>query len=118
LKPGTSSLKPGGTGGAPFIKEPSSVEETGLDLNFIADLILKVVYFNSLSTAQTIADTVCLPFFNVVDRALVLLKREELIEVAGSSGFGELAYQYLVTPKGSSRAHDPFRAVHTLDQLR
>lgn len=106
LKPGTTSLKPSGGAAAPFIKEPGSVEESGLDLNFIADLILKVIYFNSLTTAQSIADTVCLPFFNIVDRALVLLKREELIEVAGSSGFGELAYQYVVTPKGSARAHD------------
>jgi predicted ATPase with chaperone activity len=88
------------------MREPASIEETGLDLNFIADLVLKIIYFNSLTTAQVIADTLCLPFFNVVDRALVLLKREEQIEVAGSNGFGELAYQYIVTPKGSSRAHD------------
>src|SRR5947207_1125759 len=100
-KPGAASLS-----GSPSVREPASVEETGLDLNFIADLILKVIYFNSLATAQMIADTLCLPFFNIVDRALVLLKREEMIEVAGSNGFGELAYQYLVTPKGSSRAHD------------
>lgn len=91
---------------SPFLREPSNVEETGLDLSFIADLVVKVIYFNSMITAQTIVDTVCLPFFNVVDRALTLLKREELIEVVGSSGFGELAYQYLVTPKGANRAND------------
>ncbi|HUG14405.1 MAG TPA: ATP-binding protein [Thermomicrobiales bacterium] len=89
-----------------MLREPSSVEETGLDISFISDLVLKIIYFNSMTTAQTIADTLCLPFFNIVDRALTLLKREELIEVIGSSGFGELAYQYLVTPKGSARAHD------------
>ncbi|MEX1158242.1 MAG: ATP-binding protein [Thermomicrobiales bacterium] len=77
-----------------------------MDLSFISDLIIKVIYFNSMTTAQAIADTLCLPFFNVVDRALTLLKREELVEVVGSSGFGELAYQYLVTPKGNARAHD------------
>lgn len=105
LKPGTSSLKTNAVA-APFVKEPTSIDETGLDLNFVADLVLKVIYFNSLTTAQAIADTVCLPFFGVVDRALVLLKREEMIEVAGSNGFGELAYQYSVTPKGGARAHD------------
>jgi predicted ATPase with chaperone activity len=91
---------------SPLLREPSSVEETGLEISFISDLILKTIYFNSMTTAQSIADTLCLPFFNIVDRALTLLKREELIEVIGSSGFGELAYQYLVTPKGSARAHD------------
>ncbi len=98
-RPATASL-------SPFLREPQNIDETGLDLSFISDLIIKVIYFNSMTTAQSIADTICLPFFNVVDRALTLLKREELIEVVGSSGFGELAYQYLVTPKGSARAHD------------
>lgn len=90
----------------PYLKEPSNIDETGLDLNSIADLVLKIIYFNSMTTAQTIADTMCLPFFNIVDRALILLKREEFIEVAGSSGFGELAYQYVTTPKGAARAHE------------
>lgn len=90
----------------PYLKEPSNIDETGLDLNSIADLALKIIYFNSMTTAQTIADTLCLPFFNIVDRALILLKREEFIEVAGSSGFGELAYQYVTTPKGATRAHE------------
>lgn len=98
-RPATASLNP-------FLREPQNIDETGLDLSFISDLIIKVIYFNSMTTAQTIADTLCLPFFNVVDRALTLLKREELVEVVGSSGFGELAYQYLVTPKGNARAHD------------
>ena len=98
-RPATASLNP-------FLREPQNIDETGLDLSFISDLIIKVIYFNSMTTAQAIADTLCLPFFNVVDRALTLLKREELIEVVGSSGFGELAYQYLVTPKGNARAHD------------
>ena len=56
-------------------------------------------------TAQTISDEICLPFYNIVDRALTVLKKEELIEVAGSNGFGELAYQYSITPKGVIRAH-------------
>jgi predicted ATPase with chaperone activity len=98
-RPATASLNP-------FLREPQNIDETGLDLSFISDLIIKVIYFNSMTTAQAIADTLCLPFFNVVDRALTLLKREELVEVVGSSGFGELAYQYLVTPKGNARAHD------------
>lgn len=102
--PGTTQL--GTTHLGPFIKEPGSIEETGLDLSTIADLALKMIYFNSMTTAQAITDTLCLPFFNIVDRALILLKREELIEVAGSNGFGELAYQYVVTPKGSGRAHE------------
>ena len=97
--PGTANL-------GPYLREPSNVDETGLDINTIADLVLKVIYFNSLATAQSIADTLCLPFFNIVDRSLMILKREEFVEVAGTNGFGELAYQYITTPKGSARAHE------------
>ena len=90
---------------ASVVREPSSVEQTGLDLALIADLVLKFIYFNNQITAQTISDEICLPFYNVVDKALTLLKREELIEVGGSQGFGELAYQYTITPKGVIRVH-------------
>src|SRR3712207_1924782 len=86
-------------------REPNSVEQTGLDLALIADLVLKFIYYNNQITAQTIADEICLPFYNVVDKALILLKKEELIEVGGSHGFGEQAYQYSITPKGVVRVH-------------
>ncbi len=85
---------------------PGSLAETGLDLPFIADLVLKVVYYSNQITAQAITDEICLPFFNVVDRALAMLKREELIEVVGSQGFGQLAYQYSITAKGNLRVHE------------
>ena len=86
-------------------REPSSVEATGLELSQIADLALKFIYFNNQITAQNIADEMALPFYNVVDKALMVLKREELLEVSGSNGFGELAYQYSITPKGVVRIH-------------
>jgi predicted ATPase with chaperone activity len=86
-------------------REPQSVEQTGLDLSLIADLALKFIYYNNQITAQTIADETCLPFYNVVERALAVLKKEELIEVAGSHGFGDMAYQYTITPKGMIRVH-------------
>jgi predicted ATPase with chaperone activity len=88
------------------VAEPQSVADTGLELAVIADLALKVIYFNSGITAQAVSDTLCLPFFNIVDKALILLKREELIEVGGSNGFGELAYQYAATVKGITRVGD------------
>ncbi len=88
---------------ATIAPEPKSIEQTGLALVDISDLALKVIYFNNQVSGQTISDTTCLPFYNVVDRALGVLKKEELVEVVGSQGFGEPAYQYNVTPKGSSR---------------
>ena len=99
------AARPQNNAGA-LVKEPTSLEETGLDLPFLADLVLKVIYFNNAVTAQRITEILCLPYFNVVDRALVMLKREELIEVSGSNGFGELGYQHSMAPKGFVRAHE------------
>jgi predicted ATPase with chaperone activity len=87
-------------------QEPQSIEQTGLEMIFIADLSLKVIYFQGMITAQALSEHLCLPYFNVLERALSYLKREEYVEVSGSSGFGELAYQYTLTPKGSLRAQE------------
>ncbi|MER3484669.1 MAG: AAA family ATPase, partial [Chloroflexota bacterium] len=85
---------------ADVAREPTSVEQTGLDLSLIADLALKLIFYNNQITAQAISDELCLPFYNIVDKALMMF-----IEVAGSNGFGELAYQYTITPKGQIRVH-------------
>jgi predicted ATPase with chaperone activity len=87
-------------------QEPTSVEQTGLELIVIADMALKIVYFQGMITGQALSEHLCLPYFNVLERALSYLKREEYVEVSGSSGFGELAYQYTLTPKGQLRAQE------------
>jgi predicted ATPase with chaperone activity len=87
-------------------QEPTSIEQTGLEMVFIADMSLKVIYFQGMITGQALSEHLCLPYFNVLERALSYLKREEYVEVSGSSGFGELAYQYTLTPKGSLRAQE------------
>jgi len=86
--------------------EPGAIEQTGLDLSFICDLTLKSIYFQSSATGQAISDQICLPYFNIVERALSQLKREEFVEINGSLGIGEMAYQYALTPKGVGRAHE------------
>jgi predicted ATPase with chaperone activity len=101
----TSVMPTPQTGASALVKEPASIEDTGLDLPFLADLVLKSIYYNNSVTAQRITEILCLPYFNVIDRALTMLKREELVEVNGSSGFGELGYQYAIAPRGMTRVH-------------
>jgi predicted ATPase with chaperone activity len=102
----TSVVPPPQTSASALVKEPTSLEETGLDLPFLADLVLKAIYYNNSVTAQRITEILCLPYFNVIDRALTMLKREELVEVSGSNGFGELGYQYAIAPRGMTRVHE------------
>jgi predicted ATPase with chaperone activity len=86
--------------------EPRSVEETGLNLAVLADLALKTMYTRGFLSGHEIADSLGLPFANVVDRALDFLRRERLTEVKGSSGFGESSYQYVISDVGRARARE------------
>ncbi|MBI5305812.1 MAG: ATP-binding protein [Chloroflexi bacterium] len=86
--------------------ETRSVEETGINLAFLADLVLKVMYTRGFLMGHEIADAVRLPFANVVDRALDHLRREHLAEVRGSGGFGESSYQYVISDEGRARARE------------
>ncbi|MBI3537448.1 MAG: ATP-binding protein [Chloroflexi bacterium] len=86
--------------------EPHSLEETGLAMDFIADLVLKTMYTRGFLMGHEIADAVKLPFANIVDRALDYLRREHLTEVRGSSGLGESSYQYVISDEGRARARE------------
>ena len=86
--------------------EPHSIEESGLNLAFISDLVLKVMYARGFMMGHEIADAVKLPFANVVDRALDYLRREHLTEVKGSGGLGESSYQYVISDEGRARTRE------------
>ncbi|GAB4570519.1 MAG: AAA family ATPase [Anaerolineae bacterium] len=83
-----------------------SIEDTGLNLLQIADLILKVLYFSGFMSGQQIADFVRLPYVGVVDRVMEWLKREKFVEVKGAAGVSVAAYQYMVSDKGSEKARE------------
>ncbi len=87
-----------------YIPEPKSIEETGLTMGFIADLVLKLVYYKSEMSSMEIAEELALPYVGIMEKVLDFLKREEYIEVSGSKGFGERGYQWVITGKGSDRA--------------
>ncbi|MGQ9584212.1 MAG: ATP-binding protein [Anaerolineae bacterium] len=85
---------------------PSSLSETGLNVGFLADLAVKVLYFEGYLTGSEIAERLCLPFTNVVQKVLEFLKRERFVEVKGSSSLRESTYQYAITSKGSDKAQE------------
>jgi hypothetical protein len=87
-----------------FIPRPNSLEETELSMGFLADLVLKLIYYKSDMTSVEIADELALPFRGVIERVLEFLKREEYVEVTGTRGFGERGFQWMISGKGSERA--------------
>jgi hypothetical protein len=87
----------------PFEPQPSTVEETGIDFGQLLDLVIKTIYFGGRPTARTICARTALPF-SVVDTVLTFLKREQFIEVVGSTGLGEQQYQYALSGRGNDKA--------------
>ncbi len=97
----------GGSGGAMLPPEPTSLEETGLTMGFLSELVLKHIYFAGMLSAQQLADGLKLPFLNVVDTVLNFLKEEEYVDITGAQGgFYERSFQYVVTSKGRTKAHE------------
>jgi predicted ATPase with chaperone activity len=85
---------------------PKSVEDTGLTLGFLADLAVKIMYFEGYISGYEIAETMKLPYSGVVDEVLEFLKREQFCEVKGAGGLGESGYQYVISIKGSEKARE------------
>ena len=86
-----------------FIPQPQSVEETGLHSGLLLDLCIKCIYFAGRPAAGQISSHMTLPF-PVVEELLDFLKREQYVEVVGSSGAGESQYKYALTVKGNTRS--------------
>src|SRR5688572_19696063 len=98
-----SSASPGAT----LPPEPNSIEETGLNIGFLADLLLKHIYFAGTLSGQQFSDQVKLPFLNVIDKVLIFLREEEYLEITGSQGgYSERSYEYVITSKGRLKAHE------------
>ncbi|MAT41970.1 MAG: AAA family ATPase [Anaerolineaceae bacterium] len=91
-----------------FIPPPiNTMEQTGLSMLWLQDLILKVIYYQGYMSGFKIAEEVALPFTGIVDQIIDVLKREKLIESRTSQiGLGEGSYVYAITGAGISRARE------------
>ena len=86
----------------------NKVEDTGLSVLWLQDLLLKVLYFEGYISGFKVAEAVALPFTGVVDQVLESLKREKLVEVKTTHqmGLGEGAYVYGITGGGIAKARE------------
>lgn len=105
-RPAIKSTPPAGN--APFMPSPiTSIEDTGLSLLWLQDLVLKIFYFQGYMSGFKVSEEIALPFTGVVDQILEILKREKSLEVRSSQmGLGEGAYVYTITGAGIERARE------------
>ena len=84
---------------------PKTVEETGLEISFIADLVMKHVLFMGEFTLAGVAEKVRLPA-SVLDKAVDVLRREHLLETKGAAQLTKAAFKFTITELGKNRATD------------
>ncbi len=85
----------------------TSIDQTGLNIFYLSELVLKILYFAGFKSGYGIAEAIRLPFAGIVDQVMEFLKRERLVEVRGSgAGLGEGAYQYVISGAGIEKARE------------
>jgi hypothetical protein len=82
---------------------PSSVEETGLRLDLMVQLLVKTMYFATELTEASAAKRLKLPYV-VVEELFRVLRADKLCEVKGTSGARGILYRYTLTDLGIERA--------------
>ena len=78
---------------------PDDIDDTGLDLPFIADLALKHVISMGEFRLSDLARSMGLPSA-IVDEAIALLRRDKLVEVRGATQFVKSSFNFIATETG------------------
>ncbi len=79
---------------------PKTVEDTGLELSFIADLTMKHILFMGDFKVTELSKRIKLPI-SIVDLVVGILRQEKFIEVKGVDGF---VYIFNITGRGKNKA--------------
>ena len=99
------SATPESVADVPSRLQPATVEETGLELSMLADLMLKTIHFAGRPNGKYLADQLALSY-PVTDELLTFLRQGQAIEVVGTTGVGEQGYQYALTDRGQKKADE------------
>ncbi len=81
---------------------PNTIEETGLQLDTLNQLLLKTLVAGEAS-GTGLADKLRVPYA-VLDSLIQHARVEKLVEVRGTAGTGSAAYRYALTDLGRDRA--------------
>jgi predicted ATPase with chaperone activity len=93
-------------GGSPEAPSaPENLQQTGLTLGFLSDMILRTLYTRGGMLGLDLAKLLCLPF-KVIEEALNFLKGEKCLEVLGGDLIGRVSYRFNLTELGRRRAQD------------
>jgi hypothetical protein len=86
-----------------FPTAPTTLEATGLNLDLMVQLVIKLLHFAGELTGSEVARRLGVEF-SVVEPALDFLKRLHQCEIVGGAVFGGPSYRYRITDAGRQRA--------------
>jgi predicted ATPase with chaperone activity len=89
-----------------LVKEPRTIEETGIPQTFLTGLALKILYFGGTMKGWQVAQAMRLRFSGVVEPLLQALKSHHLVQITGSDSVNQASYKYAITDKGGGRARE------------
>ena len=84
---------------------PENLQESGLTLGFLNDLVLRTLYTRGGMLGLDLSRFLCLPF-KVIEEGLCFLKDEKCVEVAGGDLIGRVSYRFNLTELGRKRAQE------------
>lgn len=87
---------------------PENLEESGLTVTFLSNLLMRVLYTRGSMLGLDLARFVCLPF-KVIEEPLRFLKDEKCIEVTGGDLIGRVSYRFTLTELGRQRAAESMK---------
>jgi predicted ATPase with chaperone activity len=87
----------------PLPPYPMQIEDTGLAPDLILQMVAKTLHLAGELVGTALADRLGVPF-QVIEPALMLLKREQHLEISGGTMLGPPSYRYRLTDAGRVRA--------------
>jgi predicted ATPase with chaperone activity len=87
---------------------PETLQEAGLSLGFLNDLILRTLYTRGGMLGLDLSRYMRLPF-KVIEECLKFLKEEKCLEVVGGDLIGRVSYRFNLTDVGRTRAQEAMR---------
>jgi predicted ATPase with chaperone activity len=87
---------------------PESLQQAGLTVGFLCDLLLRTLYARGAMLGIDMSRQLCLPF-KVIEESLKFLKDEKCLEVTGGDLVGRISYKFNLTEMGRRRAHDAMK---------
>ncbi len=84
---------------------PRTLEEAGLNTTFVTEHLLRIIYNRGRATGMELSDVIKLGY-GIIEPILVQMRDQEVIDIGGQRGFGDVNYEYILTPRGNAFAAD------------